>query len=1160
MSLRFAAGSSGAGKSYKIYKELIEESRKYPEKQYLVIVPDQFTMQTQKELVDMHPEHGMLNLDVLSFTRLAWRVFEEVGGNTLPVLEETGKSLIIQKVVAAHKKELQLLGRTMSRQGAIAEMKSLISELLQYRVRPADMEAWITEQKGSRLGRKLADVQTIYAGFEAYLEDHYLTAEELPELLCSVIGESALVRDSVIVLDGFTGFTPVQNQVVRELLRLSERLTVVVTIDPAEELFRRDGMHRLFHMSHEMVHTVMELARETHTEVEPVWRIEAGEKSRFSGSPALAFLEQNLFRYKTNTYETLPEEIRITEAASPAEELRGAAQEICRLVREKKYHYRDIAIVTGDMDTYGEEAEKVLTACGIPVFLDRKKPVLTNPMVEFIRSALDMVVQRYSYDSVFRFLRSGLTGFSLQEVDEMETYCRALGIRGRKQYEETWVRCFKGMDPEKLLYYQELQKRFLDMTTAFHEGLQARKATAAGRTEVLYYFLTQNRIQEQVENYRTYFAGKGQPVREKEYAQIYEAVIDLLDKTVELLGEEKMGTAEYAEILDAGFREMAIGLVPPGEDQIMIGDIERTRLKKIRVQFFVGINEGNVPKKAGGRGILSEFDRENIKSSGKELSPTAREEMYRQRFYLYLNMTKPSDRLYVSYSRTDAAGGAQLPSYLIGTIRKLFPKLEIRTLEHTETVLDRLETPEGREDFLLEGIRNTADAEPQPELRELVQHLLQTPEGAARIRRLFTAALTRNREGQIGERLARKLYGDTLYASVSRLENFSGCAFKHFLDYGLRLQEREEYTFTPADFGSIMHEALERYSKNVRKERLNWGEVSEKDRNRLADQALDEVVYGFHNTILASTNRNRHMIERIRQILRRTVWALEMQIRQGEFRPSDFEFVFRESDPQKSTSFSLAGGRKVCLNGVIDRLDACVRDGKRYIKIIDYKTGKKTLDLNQLYAGMQLQLVVYMNAALEREQKEHPDELAEPAGIFYYHIEDPLVEADASDKSTEEQILELLRPTGRVRSEKEILQLLDRDLEGGVRSRVIPVKLNKDGTPDRYSQVAGEEEFQTIRNYAMLKTRQICNSIAEGNVQALPAVQADMKSTACDWCGYRGICGFEENIPGFVYRKLEKRAEDDLLNRMRKELGDAAGKEEDGTDMDSDADERKGGR
>ena len=1157
MSLEIITGSSGSGKSYTVYRELIEASLQHPEKQYLVIVPEQFTMQTQKEIVRMHPRHGLLNVDVLSFNRLAWRVFEEVGGNTLPVLEDLGKSLVVQRVIAEQQNKMTVLGRTLSRQGSVLQMKSLISEFLQYGVEPQDLEEWREQQSGSVLAHKLEDARVLYEAFRTYLQDHYLTAEEVPDVLCRVIGRSRLVRGSVIILDEFTGFTPVQYKVLKELLRLSEKVVIPVTMDAAAaaDPMRAGSPHELFHMSRETIRRAAELAREVRTEILPARHLEAGERSRLSGSAELQFLEQHLFRFGRAVFGegtlkeadgsvisstdaktasgSAPGSVFIHEASDPRAELMHIAAQILKLVRKNGYRFRDFALVTGDLDSYGKDAAELFEEAGIPCFLDQKQPVLTNPLVECVRAALQMIINNYTYESVFRFLRSGMTDFTREDTDELENYVLAMGIRGRKQYEETWIKLPGHLDPERMGHLNSLRERFAAETRGLHDGLRNRSASVGDKAAVLYRFLLQYHPQERLQVLSDRLEESGELSAAKEYRQIYAAVIDLLDKLVEVLGEEKLKTSDFADVLDAGFSEMRIGLVPPGEDQVMIGDIERTRLKTIRILFFAGVNEGVIPKPVRAGGILSEIDREKLEKADASLAPTAREEMYRQRFYLYLAMTKPSDALYLSYSRTGKSGQTLFPSYLIGVIRQMFPMSAAGL--HGTGGEDMWETESGRTQRLLETLREHRTDTISGEAKELLLWISEQPGGKERLYKLLAAAGTRNEQTGIGRRAARELYGRELVNSATRLEKFAGCAFSHFCQYGLRLLERDIYDFTPADFGTVMHEALERFSVILRKEGIAWESMTDDQRESCADRALEDVVHAYGNNILHDTARNTWLIGRIRSMLHRTVWALQIQVKRGSFRPADFEFAF--TDDLLSSRFRLTDDGIMKLTGRIDRLDLCEKAGVQYVKVIDYKTGIVKLDLNKVLLGLQLQLILYLNAAVESEQKKHPEQCVEPAGVFYYHIDDPFVETD-DPAGTEEAILRELRPGGKCRAEQDVLELLDRTLfsQGGgtADSDVIPVKVNKDGTLSKYSQAASAEEFQLIRTFADGKSRELGRRILEGETQVSPALYGTEK--ACQWCSFKAVCGFDERIPGCSYRRYRKLEEDDIYRLMREEM------------------------
>ena len=1167
MSLQFIMGNSGAGKSRYVYEKILAEAARHPEKNYLIVVPEQFTMQTQKELVSLHPAGGILNIDILSFQRLAYRIFEETGGSLYPVLEETGKSLVVKRVAQEKKKELTILGSTLKRTGAVSQMKSLISELKQYQIAPSELDAW-AEETGEKklLAAKLKDTGVIYRAFEEYLENRYVTAEDVLEVLAGKLEESALIKNSEVLVDGFTGFTPVQIGVLGKLFRLCAKVYVTIIMDEREDPYKKAIPHQLFAMSRQLVQQLMKAADEAGCPVEPeIWVRRSGH-GRFQPGSTMDQLEQRLFRYgkrgfsgngiekrpesgteaKTGNpaagYEAKQQGIYISVAPNPRAELEETVRLIRRMVREEGMRYQDFAVLTGDLSVYGTYAREIFEKCGVPYFVDEKHSVLMNPFVEFLRAAIEMVVQSFSYESVFRYLRCGLSSLNREETDAMENYVLALGTRGLKAYGETWTRGYRGIKPDEVPQRNLLREKFYAEVQPFAERMKKKDATVRERTEALYALAVQNQMQEKLEERRQQFEQQGQEAFAKEYSQIYGIVMELLDKIVEVLGDEKMTLAEYQEILEAGFAEASVGIIPPTADQVLIGDNERSRLKDIRVLFFVGVNDGLIPRHDAGGGILSEYDREELERADAKLSPTARETMYQQKFHLYRNLTKPSERLYLSFAKAGASGEAQNPSYLINEIRKLFPEILVRDIEKKEQPEERLEMPRSGEALFLEELGKAAEGEIDPLFEELYRWYAAHPEAGIPAETYRKAAFLRCADGVIGRSAASALYGDTLKNSATRLEKYAACAFAHFMEFGLQIRERDQYELKAADMGTVMHEALEKFSKKLQENGETWKTVTDDTRDRLIEECVEETMADYGNTIFQSSSRNQYRIIRVKRILKRTVWALQQQIRQGEFEPGEFEVSFSMEDSLSAINIDLSEHEKMRLRGRIDRVDLCETDDKVYVKIIDYKTGNTSLDLVALYYGLQLQLAVYLDAAVELEQKKHPGKQVEPAGVFYYHIDDPMLdqEEDETDEAWGRRMLKALRMDGLVNADRKVVELLDRVLEDGTTSDVIPVGKKKDGSYTSYSKVASPEQFDVIRTYTRKKVREIGEGIFSGNVKISP-YQRD-GATACAYCEYQGICGFDQKIQGYEYRKL-KGMDTELLMKAMQEITQSDQKE-----------------
>ncbi len=1118
MSLQFVMGPSGSGKSHYLYQMVTEESLKNPDKNYLVIVPEQFTLQTQKDLVLASPRKGILNVDVLSFNRLAHRVFEETGANQSIILDDVGKSFIIRKIAGDYEKQLEVLGGNLKKPGFVNEMKSVISEFTQYDIQKEDLEKVIEGAgEGTGFSLKLQDLLTVYEGFQEYLEGKYITGEELLEVLCKAVPKSKLLKDSIVVLDGFTGFTPVQEKLLAELFTVCEKVVVTMTVDPAH---KKDA---LFEMSREMETALIKKAKECRISIEVPIFMEQNPVYRFKNNSALGFLESHIFRYSKEKFEEEQDAVQIYNADTVRDEADFVAQSIRRFVREKGLRYRDIAVIASDMNTYANHMERAFDNYGIPTFTDYKRSILLNSFVEYLRSLLAMVEQNFSYEGVFRYLRTNLAGFTREEVDILENYCVALGIHGYKKWQEKWLRRTKGMTEDDLSLVNAYRERFLKSLEEILPILKKRSKTVEEVTRALHDFLYKNEIQKKVQEYEKQFEQDKELVLEREYAQVYRIVMELFDKFVELLGDERISLRDYCDLLDAGFEEAKVGVIPPGLDQVVIGDIERTRIKDIKVLFFVGMNDVHIPGNTEKGGLLSEYDREKMKESGMKLAPGAKEKSFIQKFYLYLLLTKPTDKVVLSYCKTGADGKKLRQAYLISDLLKMYPKLSVQKVEKTIGLWEF--TPKTAIPHLAEGLRNKYE-EPAPAWKELYTWYQKNPEWSKTIEQLVEAAFYRKPSTSLTKGTAEKLYGTILNNSVSRLEQFSRCAYAHFLSYGLKLRERELYQFKTMDLGTVFHNAIEGYSRKLQDAGYRWKDVPDAQQEALIAESVQESVADYGNNILHSSSRNAYMSTRVERLVKRTVWAVTKQLEKGDFEPVGFEVAYN------SNVMKLQDENRMKLYGKIDRVDICETEEDVYVKIVDYKTGSKKFSLNELYHGLQMQLVVYMNAVVKAETRKHRDKNVTPAGILYYTVDDPVVEKQETDDARESEILKKLRPNGMVNRDAEIISHLDATLQTQW-STVIPVAKKADGSLYAKSSVLSTEELQVLEDFATKKMIEIGNEIVDGNV-AIEPYKLD-GNTPCQYCEYKGICGFDEKIPGYQYRKLQKFEQDEVIAKMREE-------------------------
>lgn len=1123
MSLQLFLGSAGSGKSYQLYREVIEQSKNNPDTNYLVIVPEQFTLQTQKDIVTMHPEHGVMNVDILSFLRFAYRIFDEVGGNECPILEDTGKSMVLRKVVSEKRKELILFGANVKKTGFINELKSLLSELYQYNIQPDDFEKMQEiSQKKPVLKAKLADLFTIYEGFRTFMKERYITAEEIFVVLNEVIDKSQWLKGTVICLDGFTGFTPCQYQLLAKMLKYAKKVMITVTIDQREMLDQDTLEHQLFGLSKKTIQKLYKIASETGTSIEEPVYAEKKNSSRvpyrFIKSPSLAALEHNIFRYPYTTFDTDQKDIQVHATKDVNAEVAFVAREINRLVREDGYRYQEIAVVSGDIKEYGRIAKRSFELSGIPCFIDYKKDILSNPFVELLRSAVVIVSEEFSYEGVFRYLRTGLTAVSEEDIDLLENYVLATGIRGYKRWSEPFIRRYKTREAIDFERINQIRVLLMEDIAPLYECLKNKENTLRDYTAALYELGVRLQIEDKLDTYRMKFIENNQPLVAKEYEQVYRIVMDLYDQMVLLLGEEHCSLKEFNEILDTGFVEVKVGLIPPGVDEVVVGDTERTRLKDIKVLFFIGVNEGIIPKAISSGGILSDIERELLITNDIELAPTKRQQAFTEQFYIYLNMTKPKEKLYLTYHKLNEGGKAMNPSFLLGKVKQLFPLIKI--IDEDDNIEDVLHVlrDEGL-NYLAEGLREYHRKDTSDLWKELYLYYQSGEETKRILDQLVQGAFYINKEKGISKEAAKLLYGLELKGSVTRLEKYAGCAFAHFMTYGLSLEERKEYKLAIPDIGNIFHNAIDHFSKRLDADEYTWHTIPDEVRDEWAVESVNHAVEEYENSFLKSTKRNEYLIKRMERITIRTLWALCNQIKQGAFEPAGYEMPFYHIPDSNLT-----------LQGRIDRLDLYETEDKLYVRVIDYKSGNTFFDIGSIYYGLQQQLSVYLSAAMDYLKKTYPSKEMVPSGIFYYHIDDPIV---AKSEQSEAEIYKSLRMNGLVNADKTVIGLMDTKLEGpdgtlvaSSKSDIVPVETNKEGELNKRSVVATKQQMTAMVDYVNKKLVEDGKQILEGATELNPYRSGDQ--TACSYCEYKSACGFDLRLPGHSYRNLAKKTADEI--------------------------------
>ena len=1164
MSLKLILGPSGCGKSRKLFETALEDAAQNPGRQHIILVPEQFTMQTQQSLCSLSKSGGILNIDILSFSRLAVRVFEETGVRRKTLLKETGKTLLLRLIADREAAGLSLLSGAVDRPGVLGELKSILSEMDQYEMTDEEIQRMVSGC-GTRpvLAQKLAQLSVLREKYRQFQETHQMqTVETVPEALCGRIPASRMLEGSRIYLDGFTGFTPAQLNVLSGLMRKAERVTAAFTIDAKVDGFSRPREEELFALTKKTVQALGRIAAETGTVMEPPLVMEQSGTGRFKEGSELQYLEAHLLRPgRRNPFpgQSGRHQIRILSCANPAEEAQAAVAWIRRLTRTNEndgetLRYRDIAVVAGDFPTYAEHLRRAFGRAEIPYFVDRSVPVTLNPAFEFVRAAFAILDANYSYESMMAFFRTGFVFDDRETVDILENYLLAAGIRGHKAWTQRWSRPAGDCREEEVAELEELRESFAERFEPFAGVCRFSAGKLKDYARALWELTDAFDLQGKLALLAREREESGLRADSEVYSQAAPAIAEVLDEAVSLLGDEKIRRSQFEQILEAGLSESKIGVVPPGIDEVQIGDLMRSRITNVRAILFLGMNDEFVPGRSHEGGILTDVERDYLRRQAFHLAPSAREEAAVRQFYLYLSLTKPSDFLILSCSRTTMDGSILRPAAALLQIRQLFPKIEIQDGLPgglAGTVFLPKEAPDALAGVLAAG-RDWTKAEKEeqtPMLREL--YLASAAERPEQTRRLLKA-LDIVPLPRLSRETARKLYGDNLEGSVSRLETFALCPFRQYAVYGLGLQERRRYEVQASDVGTLMHRGLELLSARVKGSRdVSWKTLPPEALDRWAEESLRQACLETSGGKFEDTFRSAGQYQRLLRIFRHAAAVLKLQLAAGDFEPALFETRFDSRDRRTAEPLFFPDGSRMNLSGRIDRVDEASGgdDSRLFIKVVDYKTGSTGFDLNEVWMGTELQLPVYMDTALRMERQRHRKKEVVCAGLLYFPVRDPVLDsryADLDDASLEAERTRKIRPSGLILDDREAVSLFSSD--PGLLSEVAPVTLNKDGSISAArSSVADARKLSLLSAYARRKMIETGERILGGEIAPSPLKEND-RMDACSYCAMKAVCRFTGHDPQMRYRQMPNIPPDEIWKRMAEETESAGGRKE--TEMD----------
>ncbi len=1156
MSVSLLIGRSGSGKTEYCLNEIRNELKQHPDGSPIIfLVPEQMTFLSEYKLITTPDLGGMVRCQVYSFTRLAWRILQETGGLSRYHLNSVGISMLIRKIIEDKKDELKLFQRAADKNGFIQQIEQMITEFKRYCVSPQeinDKHAQLTSENKA-LQDKLHDLQLIYDSFEERIGDKYVHSEDYFRLLTEKVAQSSYLKEAEIYIDGFYNFTPQEYMIVEKLMQICRKVTITFTLDKPFHQLPPDELH-LFRITGENYQTIYEMARVNGIEVE---EIVFKEQKRWR-NPSLKHLEAS--------FETRPAKpfigetaVQIGHAANRRAEIEGVARKIKQLVRNEGLRYRDIAILFRNGQDYQDIIETIFHDYQIPYYIDQKRTMLNHPLIELIRSSLEIINGNWRYEPIFRAVKTELlfpdsadAGLLREQMDKLENYCLAYGIQGNRWTSgKRWTyRRISGLeftttgqtDAEKETE-QELNELREMITTPLLTLTKRFKKANNGKMlcEAMYQYIEELNIPAKLEAWSLAAEEKGELVKSREHGQVWNAVMDLLDQFVEMLGEEEVTVKRFASILEAGMETLRFTLIPPALDQVMAADLGLSRLSDIKAAFIIGVNEGVLPAKFSEDGVLADEDRDQLLKNGLKIAPGSRTRLLDEEFLAYKAFVTPADWLFISYPLANEEGKALMPSAYIKRMTDLFPDCHqhyymtdpAELLE--EEQLEYVDNPKTSLAFLTSQLQLKKRNYPIYDFWwDIYNFYLQNDQWRSGALKVFSSLHYENRTARLGEETSSDLYGENIQASVSRMELFHGCPFSHFSQHGLKLRERQIFRLEAPDIGDLFHAALKYITETVTSQKRSWSDMTREQCEILAQEAVEILAPKLQNEILLSTNRHSYIKRKLEQIISRASFILSEHAKSSGFSPIGLELGFGPKGDLPSLSFPLKNGGKMELVGRIDRVDKAEEGNGTFLRIIDYKSSAKDLNVNEIYYGLALQMITYLDIIIAHSNQLIGTE-ADPAGVLYFHVHNPMISASRmlTLEDIEQEIFKKFKMNGLLLGDENVIRMMDQTLDTGD-SAIISAGFKKDGTISKRSKVASKQEFDYLRHYVRNVYKKTGNNIMEGNVDISPYKMKD--KTPCTFCSFKSVCQFDESLDSNDYRNLDLKQKDDVLELIRKEV------------------------
>ncbi len=1118
--LRLIYGKSGSGKSSYCFSEiskLIEEGKA---NKIYIITPEQFSFTAERKLMDEMEKIGygaVVSAEVLTLSRMAYRVTQEVGGG-LESLSKCGKAMLVYSILSNNQKNLKFLGK--SDENIDLSMRA-ITEFKKHGVSVDDLLSEISAVKDLYLKNKLQDMSLIYKEFEDKISESYIEDTDLLTLLAENLDKVDLVKNSLIYIDEFSGFTYQEYQVIKEFLRLAKEVNITICTDNLD--FNTNPDIDIYYPNKITVKKLLNLAKENDIGTDEFVHLEKGLRFK---TEELQFLSSNLYSNNSTIYGKDVENLSLFLAKNEYSEVENVAKKIEELIRKENMRYRDISIITKNIENYSSLVRAIFREYDIPVFIDEKRDLNQNIIVQYALSILEVLSKNFSSEAVFSYIKLGFFDYEKEEIFKLENYCNKWGIKQNK-----WKKDFtyeleiesKKKEVERL---NEIRKEIIEPLLKLQEEIKKNR-TVKNITIALYNFIINQNIEEKISKKISELEEKDLLDLAKEYKESYEIIIDIFDKMVLIFDDEKITIDKYQKIFKIGLKNSGLGKIPGTADQVILGDVDRSRSHKVRAVFILGLNDGVFPSSNKDEGFLNDSDREILKQDGIELANGTIDNLYEDKFNIYKAFTTAEEKLYLSYSSSDKDGKSLRPSVLISQIKKMFPKMK----EESDVINKKYEIVNKKVTYeeLIENIAKIKNREKIDEIwYQIYNYYKEQEEWNKKLTSDMQGLNYTNLPEKIKQENIDKLYGNTLKTSISRLEKYRGCPFSYYLQYGLKLKEKETLKVQSFNTGSFMHETIDSFFKVVREEDIDLAQIEEDKILEIVSNIIDESLNLNKNFIFTATAKYKVLVRRLKRIITKALKYIIITIVNSDFEVSGTEVEFGEKGKYEPIILELDNGKKIEITGKIDRIDTAKNEDGKYLRIIDYKSSAKNIDLNEVYAGLQIQLLTYTDAICRKED-------IMPAGIFYFSLLEQMANADKrlNEDEIEEMIRKNFKMKGLIIADVKIIKMNDNTLKSGT-SNLVPAGITAKGEiSPRYTNGVKQEDFKVLQEYIYKTIKDISKEILSGKIDLKPYNKQG--KTPCEYCEYKAICGFNPKLNNNKYNYIDKKTKDDILNKMKNE-------------------------